>query len=87
VCASKLAKLSTSDGNSLTGGGDRIVFVGIGNGLRVKGLKGHVHMAHYDQDVLKRQFPIVKFFIYHLIYARIIRESYPINKLFIATKR
>jgi hypothetical protein len=44
-------------------------------------------MAHYDQDVLKHQFPIVKFFIFHLIYARIIRESYPINKLFIATKR
>jgi hypothetical protein len=33
-------------------------------------------MSQCDLDVLKHQFPIVKLFIFHLIYARIVRESY-----------
>jgi hypothetical protein len=44
-------------------------------------LKGHLHMAHCDLDVLKHQFPIVKLFIYHLIYARIVRESYRTSQI------
>jgi len=38
-------------------------------------------MTHCDLDVLKHQFPIVKLFIYHLIYARIVRESYRTSQI------
>jgi hypothetical protein len=35
----------------------------------------------YDVDVLKTQFPIVKRFLYHLVYSRVVRDSYQKSKL------
>ncbi len=35
----------------------------------------------YDQGVFKNQFPLVKFFIYHLIYSQVVRDSYRESQL------
>jgi hypothetical protein len=35
----------------------------------------------YNQDVFINQFPLVKFFIYHLIYSRVVRDSYRESQL------
>jgi hypothetical protein len=35
----------------------------------------------YDQDVFINQFPLVKLFIYHLIYSRVVRDSYVESQL------